>query len=81
MRHVSISYVVFKDNHFHSEIYAKFEKCDFDIDELDHVSPSLSRIFRLGHENIHMIRSFLFMMATHPRGFRRMLKYGASDDW
>ncbi|KZP19865.1 hypothetical protein FIBSPDRAFT_555838 [Athelia psychrophila] len=83
MRYVSISSVVFKDNNFHDEIEAKFEEFDFDIDELDHVSlsTSLSRIFRLGQENIHMIRSFLFMMAAHPRGFVRMLKYGASDDW
>ncbi|KZP02806.1 ARM repeat-containing protein [Athelia psychrophila] len=81
MQYVSISSGVFKDHHFHPEIDAKFEECHFDIDELDHVSLSLSRIFRLGHENVHMIRSFLAMMATQPRGFRRMLKYGASDDW
>ncbi|KZP16538.1 hypothetical protein FIBSPDRAFT_58514 [Athelia psychrophila] len=81
MRYVSISSVVFKDKHFHDKINAKFEECDFDRDKLGHVSLSLSKIFRIGHEDVRMIRSFLFMMATQPRGFMRMRKYGASDDW
>ncbi|KZP16527.1 hypothetical protein FIBSPDRAFT_58443 [Athelia psychrophila] len=80
MRYVSISSVVFKENQFHTKIDAQFEQYGFDIDELDPAPLSLSRILRSGHENIHMIRSFLAMMATHPRGFVKMLRYGASDD-
>lgn len=63
------------------DLEAKFAEYDLNIDGLEHVSLSLSRLFRLGHENIHMIRSFIYMMGTHPRGFVKMLKYGASDDW
>ncbi|KZP19842.1 hypothetical protein FIBSPDRAFT_555650 [Athelia psychrophila] len=81
MRYVSISSNVFKENYFHPEIDEQFEGYGFDVDELDPVSLSLSRFFRVGHENIHMIRSFLFMMSTRPREFGRMLKYGASDNW
>ncbi|KZP02865.1 ARM repeat-containing protein [Athelia psychrophila] len=81
MQYASISSGVFKDNHFHCEIYAKFEEYHFNIDKLDHVSLSLSRIFRRGHKNTHMMQSFLFMMATRPQGFVRMLNYGAMDDW
>ncbi|KZP16555.1 hypothetical protein FIBSPDRAFT_865877 [Athelia psychrophila] len=85
MQHASISYAAFKDNNFHREIDAKFEEYDFDLDELairhSSLSTPLSEIFRFGHENIHMVRSFLAMIAGHPRGFVKMLRYGASDGW
>ncbi|KAF7975881.1 hypothetical protein HWV62_8285 [Athelia sp. TMB] len=79
LKGVSISNAVFKDHFFHDAIESEFVK--YGVGDIERVSFSLRKIFRLSHENVNMIRSFLYMMLAHPRGFAKMLKYGNNNDW
>lgn len=73
--------LVFQPKYSTDDIIAEFGIYGLKLGDLEPTSLSLSKVFQLSQENTNVIRSFLYMMAAHPQGFVRMLKYGENDDW